>query len=127
MLEKLPPRERQIVDLLYVQGGRTVAEVCEALPDPLTASAVRAMLTRLEAKGYVRREQSERGYVYAPAVPEAKAKQSALSQLVRTFFGGSPVGAATALLGMSAKLDDDELAELERSIAAVRKARQEGK
>ena len=127
MLEKLPPRERQIVDLLYVQGERTVAEVCEALPDPLTASAVRAMLTRLEAKGYVRRQQSDRGFVYAPAVPEAKAKQSALSQLVRTFFGGSPVGAATALLGMSAKLDDDELAELERSIAAVRKARQEGK
>lgn len=126
MLEKLPPRERQIVDLLYVQGERTVAEVCEALPDPLTASAVRAMLTRLEAKGYVRRQQSERGFVYAPAVPESKAKQSALSQLVRTFFGGSPVGAATALLGMSAKLDDDELAELERSIAAVRKARQEG-
>ena len=127
MLEKLPPRERQIVDLLYVQGERTVAEMCEALPDPLTASAVRAMLTRLEAKGYVRRQQSDRGFVYAPAVPEAKAKQSALSQLVRTFFGGSPVGAATALLGMSAKLDDDELAELERSIAAVRKARQEGK
>lgn len=124
MLEKLPPRERQIVDILYVEGERTVAEVCEALPDPLSASAVRAMLTRLEAKGYVRRHQSDRGFVYAPAVPEAKAKQSALSQLVRTFFGGSPVGAATALLGMSAKLDDEELAELERSIAAARKARQ---
>lgn len=123
MLEKLPPRERQIVDLLYAQGSRTVAEVCDALPDPLSASAVRAMLTRLEAKGYVRRSPSERGFVYVPAVPEAKAKQSALSQLVRTFFAGSPVGAATALLGMSAKLDDDELAELERTIAEARKAR----
>ena len=61
MLEKLPPRERQIVDLLYAQGSRTVAEVCDALPDPLSASAVRAMLTRLEAKGYVRRSPSERG------------------------------------------------------------------
>lgn len=123
MLEKLPPRERQIVDLLYAEGDRTVAEVCEALPDPLSASAVRAMLTRLEAKGYVQRTSTERGFVYAPAVPEAKAKQSALSQLVRTFFGGSPVGAATALLGMSAKLDDDELAELERTISEARKAR----
>lgn len=123
MLEKLPPRERQIVDLLYVQGGRTVAEVCDALPDQLSASAVRAMLTRLAAKGYVQRTSTERGFVYSPAVPESKAKQSALSQLVRTFFGGSPVGAATALLGMSAKLDDDELAELERTIAEARKAR----
>lgn len=58
MLEKLPPRERQIVDLLYAQGSRTVAEVCDALPDPLSASAVRAMLTRLEAKGYVRDRKS---------------------------------------------------------------------
>ena len=126
MLEKIPPRERQIVDLLYSGGAKTVAEVCEALPDQLSASAVRAMLTRLEAKGYVERTPSDRGFVYAPAVPESKAKQSALSQLVRTFFGGSAVGAATALLGMSAKLDDDELAELERTIAEARKARQGG-
>lgn len=123
MLEKLPPRERQIVDLLYAHGEKTVAELCDALPDPLSASAVRAMLTRLEAKGYVRRTSSERGFLFAPAVPESKAKQSALSSLVRTFFGGSPVGAATALLGMSAKLDDAELAELERTIAEARKAR----
>lgn len=123
MLEKLPPRERQIVDLLYAEGGRTVAEVCERLPDQLSASAVRAMLTRLEAKGYVRREPSEKGYVYEPAVPEAKAKQSALSQLVRTFFNGSAAGAASALLGMSGKLEDQELDELERMIAEARKGR----
>ena len=123
MLEKLPPRERQIVDLLYVEGRRTVAEVCDRLPDQLSASAVRAMLTRLEAKGYVRRSQSDRGYVYEPAVPESKAKQSALSQLVRTFFNGSPVGAASALLGMSGKLQDEELDELERMIAKAREGR----
>lgn len=123
MLEKLPPRERQIVDLLYVKGEATVAEVCAELPDQLSGSAVRAMLTRLEAKGFVRRCQSERGYVYAPAVPEAKAKQSALSQLVKVFFNGSAASAATALLGMSSKLADNELDDLERMIAEARKAR----
>ncbi|HEV2079857.1 MAG TPA: BlaI/MecI/CopY family transcriptional regulator [Allosphingosinicella sp.] len=121
MLEKLPPRERQIVDLLYVRGDATVAELCEALPVALSASAVRAMLTRLEAKGVVSRRQSERGYVYAPAVPQTAAKQSALSQVVRVFFNGSPVGAASALLGMSGKLDDEELDELEKLIADARK------
>ncbi len=121
MLEKLPPRERQIVDLLYAQGSRTVAEVCDALPDQLSASAVRAMLTRLKAKGFVRRRQTERGFVYAPSVPESKAKQSALSQVVRVFFGGSAAGAASALLGMSDEMDDKELDELERLIAEARK------
>jgi DeoR/GlpR family transcriptional regulator of sugar metabolism len=32
MLNKLPPRERQIVDLLFEQGEMAVSELCEALP-----------------------------------------------------------------------------------------------
>ena len=123
MLDSLPPRERQIVDILYLKGEGTVADVCDTLDDPLTASAVRAMLTRLEGKGFVRRRQSERGYVYAPAVPEAKAKQSALGQVVKVFFNGSAAGAASALLGMSDKMADDELDELERLIARARQER----
>lgn len=120
MLEKLPPRERQIIDLLYKRGGSTVTEVCASLPVALSASAVRAMLTRLENKGFVARTQSERGYVYVPAVSDATAKQSALRQVVSTFFGDSPVGAASALLGMSDKLDETELDALEALIAKAR-------
>jgi predicted transcriptional regulator len=48
MLSKLPPRERQIVDILYQQGPAAVSEICDALPDQLSGSAVRAMLKRLE-------------------------------------------------------------------------------
>ena len=121
MLDKLPPRERQIVDLLYARGESTVSEICDALPVALSASAARTMLGRLEAKGFVIREHTERGYLYAPAVPETAAKQSALQQVVKTFFGGSPVGAASALLGMSGPLKEDELVELERLIAQARK------
>jgi len=123
MLDSLPPRERQIVDILYLKGEATVAEVGEALPDPLSASAVRAMLTRLTGKGFVARRESDRGIVYAPAVPEAKAKQSALRQVVRVFFAGSAAGAASALLGMSDKMNDEELDELERLIAQARKGK----
>lgn len=121
MLDKLPPRERQIVDLLYAEGEATVAELCQALPVALSASAVRAMLSRLETKGYVRRRTSDRGYLYAPSVPETMAKQSALRQLVRVFFNDSPASAASALLGMSGKLDEDELNELEQLLAEARK------
>lgn len=123
MLEKLPPRERQIVDLLYASGPATVAAIVEALPDSLSASAVRAMLTRLDAKGYVRRRETAAGIVYSPAVSETKAKESALAQVVRTFFGGSSVGAATALLGMSERLDAAELDALEAMIAEAREGK----
>ncbi len=127
MLNSLPPRERQIVDILYTrQGGCTVSDVCEALPDALSASAVRAMLSRLEGKGFVTRSQGPRGILYAPAVPEAKAKESVLGQVVRVFFNGSPVSAASALLGMSDRLGAQELDELEALIARAR-AEQKGK
>jgi predicted transcriptional regulator len=123
MLSKLPPRERQIVDILYERGPVLVADICEALPDPLSGSAVRAMLKRLEDKGYVTRTESERGFLYSPAVSDTVAKKSALSEIVRVFFNGSPASAATALLGMSDKLKEDELSELEQMIARARKAK----
>ena len=122
MLSKLPPRERQIVDLLYVHGGMAVSDICETLPVQLSGSAVRAMLQRLERKGFVQRKESERGFVYSPVVAETVARKSALSEVVRVFFNGSPAGAATALLGMSDRLDSSELDELEQMIARARAA-----
>jgi predicted transcriptional regulator len=123
MLSKLPPRERQIVDILYESGALTAAEVCEKLPDPLSGSAVRAMLKRLEDKGYVARQESPRGYLYSPSVPETAARKSALSEIVRVFFNGSAAGAASALLGMSDRLSGEELDELEAMIAKARAAK----
>ena len=125
MLSKLPPRERQIVDLLYERGSMAVAEICEALPDRLSGSAVRAMLQRLERKGYVSREDSDRGFLYTPVVADSVARKSALSEVVRVFFNGSAAGAATALLGMSDRLDSDELQRLEEMIARARAAKGE--
>ncbi len=121
MLSKLPPRERQIVDILYERGPLLVADICDALPDRLSGSAVRAMLKRLEDKGFVTRSESERGYLYAPTVSDNVAKKSALSEIVRVFFNGSPASAASALLGMSDRLKDDELSQLEQMIAKARK------
>ena len=123
MLSKLPPRERQIVDILYERGPLIVGDICDALPDPLSGSAVRAMLKRLEDKGYVQRSESDRGYLYSPVVSETAAKKSALSEIVRVFFDGSPANAASALLGMSEKLKDNELDELEAMIARARQAK----
>lgn len=121
MLDKLPPRERELIDLLFAHGAQTVAELCERLPDGLSASAVRAMLTRLEAKGAVRREAAAGGYRYAPALAQDTARQSVLRDVVRVFFNGSPASAATALLGMTETAPDAAtLDELEQWIAAAR-------
>lgn len=124
MLSKLPPRERQIVDLLYQRGTLSAAEIGDAMPDRPSGSAVRTMLKRLEDKGFVQRSDSERGFLYSPAVADSVARRSALSEVVRVFFNGSPAGAATALLGMSDRLEPDQLDELEAMIARARSAKQ---
>jgi predicted transcriptional regulator len=108
---KLGRRERQIVEVLYKLGNATVAEVLAALPDPPSYSAVRAMLSFLEDKGHVRHKRDGIRYIYAPVVAPVKARQSALRHLVSTFFEGSPLAAAAALLEMS----DDRLSPEERN------------
>src|SRR5271167_3783236 len=98
---QLGRRERQIVDILYRLGKASVAEVLASLPDPPTYSAVRGMLNLLEDKGHVRHRRSGMRYVYFPAIAPGKARQSALRHLVSTFFQGSTLAAAAALLEMS--------------------------
>lgn len=121
MLDQLPPRERQIVDLLYALGEVSAADIRHALPVLISDQAVRAMLSRLEAKGFVTRRRSEAGYLFSAAIPESKAKQSAVRQLVSVFFRGSHLEAASALIGMSDDLREDELSELERMLAEAKK------
>lgn len=123
MLSALPPRERQIVDILYERGPSLVADICRELDNQVSGSAVRAMLKRLEEKGFVSRAPSQDGFLYSPAVPETSARQSVLSEIVRVFFNGSPVGAVSALLGMQDRLDADELDELERLVSKAREER----
>jgi predicted transcriptional regulator len=126
MLNKLPPRERQIVNLLYERGEMAVADICDSLPENPSGSAVRTMLKRLEEKGFVRRTDSDRGFLYSPVLSDSVARKTALSDVVKTFFNGSPVGAASALLGMSDRLDTSELDALEAMISKARAAK-EGK
>lgn len=123
MLNRLPPKERQIVDLLYEQGAMTASEVTERLPGSPSGSAVRTMLRRLEDKGFVRRDEGDRGFLYSPVVSDQTARKSALSEVVRVFFNGSPTSAASALLGMSDTIDSNELDALEQMIAQARKAK----
>ena len=122
MLEKLPPRERQVFDTLLALRKGTVAELQDRMPDAPSASAIRAMLSRLERKGFVSHEAVDHQNVYRAAVPAAAARKSALSQLVRTFFNNRPAEAATALLGMQGQIEPGELDALE---ALIRQAREE--
>jgi predicted transcriptional regulator len=117
MTHKLSRRERQVMDIVYSRGSATAAEVHDALPDPPTFSATRAVIRTLEEKGHLRHEEQGLRYVYLPVVPVEKARRSALTHVVRTFFDGSPSQLmATLLDSPSSKLADEEFERLERLI-----------
>ena len=96
--ETLARRERQVMDILYKRGEATAQEVLDDMPDPPTYSAVRALLATMMEKGLVSFRKDSRRYVYRPAVPEKKAKRSALKQLLSTFFEDKPEKLVAALL-----------------------------
>ena len=87
-LNKLPPRERQIMDFLIAHSGGTVQDVTDGITDPPSYSAVRAMLAKLERKGYITYEEVDRAYRYKP-VAKDQARRTAVRNLLDTFFGGS--------------------------------------
>ena len=121
--DPLSRRERQIMDVLYARGSATAGEVREALPDPPSYSAVRALLRILVEKGHARHEQDGARYVYYPVVSRDRARRSALRRLVSTFFEGSAAQAAAALIGSESLSRDD----LERLSSLIEKARREGR
>lgn len=121
----LSRRERQILDILYTRGRATAAEILESLPDPPSYSTIRALLRVLEQKGHVRHEEDGPRYVFLPRVSRQRASVTALRHVLNTFFDGSAVAAATALVdGSASKLSTEELDRLE---ALIEKARKEGK
>jgi len=121
----LSRRERQIMDILYQRGKASAAEVREAMPDPPSYSAVRAMLRVLEEKGHVQHAAEGLKYVYVPLVAPEKARRSAVKHLLETFFKDSPEQIVAALLDVSSKRLTGE--ELDRMAKMIEQAKREGK
>jgi BlaI family penicillinase repressor len=121
----LSRRERQIMDILYRSGKASASDVLNAMPDPPSYSAVRAMLRVLEEKGHVKHQEEGLKYVYAPVVARDKAKRSAVKHVMETFFNGSAEQIVAALLDVSSTRLTR--AELDRMSEMIEKAKKEGK
>lgn len=119
-------RERQIVEAVYRLGEASVSEVLSELPDPPSYSTVRAMLGVLAEKRVLRFKRDGKRYLYRPAVAAEIASQSALSNLLSTFFQGRTSEAVAALLDISGDdLSDDQLKEIKQIVEARRKQKRE--
>ncbi len=101
MVDRLPPRERQITTIIIARGEASAGEIRAALPDPISDPAVRSMLTRLVAKNVLVRRKQGRKFLYRSAAGDPNVREAAVRRLSREHFGGSLARVAaivTALL-----------------------------
>jgi predicted transcriptional regulator len=121
--DKLSRREREIMNAIFALGNDASAEDIRArLVDPPGYSAVRAMLVRLETKGYVRHREEGLRYMYTATISHTAAKRAALRGYMKVFFGGSRGEMLTTLLRQEA-WTDEELDALRAEIDRVRSER----
>ena len=121
--EKLSRREREIMNAVFALDNRASADDVRArLTQPPGYSAVRAMLVRLEAKGYLRHTQDGVRYIYSATTSPSTARRNALQQYLGVFFGGSLGQMMTSLLTQES-WTDEELDALQAHIERIRKER----
>ena len=118
-------RERQIMEVVYRLGRATASEVRANLPDPPSYSAVRAMLRILEEKGHLTHVHEGIRLVYSPTVKHEDVRESAMRNVVRTFFAGSTAAAMAALL--EATEEPPSESELDTLARMIEQAREQGR
>jgi BlaI family penicillinase repressor len=110
---RLSDRELDVMAVLWARGSGTVAEVREALPDPLAYTTVLTVLRTLEEKGFVGHEEEGKAHRYLPLVARERAGRSALTRMVEKLFDGSPELLLTQLVS-DRKLSPQDIRRLRR-------------
>jgi predicted transcriptional regulator len=112
----LTEAELRLMEVLWVCGKATVAEVMASLPPPPIAyNSVLTTMRILEQKGFVAHEEAGRAFVYHPLVARDAAAQTAVGHLVSRFFENSSSSLALRLIE-SERPSDDELVRLKALI-----------
>lgn len=112
------------MNAIWSRGAATAADIQNALAPQriLRDSTVRTLLTRLEAKGYLRHEVEGRTFVYSSIDPPTSLAVRAVRQIVDRFCQGS---VESLLVGMvnDEIVDPDELQRIVGRLAARQPAK----
>lgn len=111
-----PPRELEVMSILWRLGSATVAEVRAALQEELAYTSVLSALQTLEEKGYVGHEAQGRVYRYYPRVKAERAGSSALARIKTAIFQGSAERMFAQMLAERG-LSREELQRMRRLLA----------
>jgi predicted transcriptional regulator len=116
--------EFSVLGVLWEEGERSAREISERLyPScaPADIATVQKLVQRLEEKGLVRRDRSQRVHRFSATVPRTEFVGRHLSQLAEKLSGGSLAPLLMHLVETN-RLSRQELAEL-REMLEARKRR----
>ncbi len=111
-----PPRELEVMSILWRLGSATVADVRTALQEDLAYTSVLSALQTLEEKGYIGHKAEGRVYRYHPLVQAERAGISALARIKTAIFQGSAERMFAQMLAEHG-LSRDELQRMRRLLA----------
>jgi BlaI family transcriptional regulator, penicillinase repressor len=96
----LSEAQLEIMNVVWDRGEVTVADVWKAVASrrKVSRNTVLTMLTRLEEKGWLSRDEEGHAFRYRATVPRDVTLGTMIGRLVDTAFGGSVEGLVMALL-----------------------------
>ena len=109
----LSPNEWRLMDLLWEESPRTETQLLHISHREIgwSKATILTMLSRLEAKGAVRHEQSPRAKAFYPAIPREAAARAETEQFLQKVYGGSLGSMVNAMVR---EISPQELSELRR-------------
>jgi predicted transcriptional regulator len=123
-VQALGERELDIIQALWALESGTVAEIhgmLVAAGHDVAYTTIQTMLNRLESKGLVARDSSDRAHRYRPVLEEPTVVGSAVQRLAARFFDGSKEALAAHLIEK-----DLSAAQLDRLQAVIDRHRRKG-
>ena len=119
-MEKLTPKEEEIMRWFWSKGPLFVKELQELYPEPRPHFNTLSTLVRLlEQKGYVTHKAYGKTYQYYACVAEDEFRKSTLKDVVRKYFADSYLQAVSTLVQDNA-LSDAEIEELTALVKSLR-------
>jgi BlaI family penicillinase repressor len=116
----LTGQELEIMKVIWKLGTPTVRQVYETLLErrKVAYTTVMTMMNILETKGYLKKRQVERAFVYTPSRPEKQVIRAMVREFVDRVFNGA---AEPLLLHLveDDQLTKEELDEIRRSIRSA--------
>jgi predicted transcriptional regulator len=129
----MPPRkqaltalELEIMQLVWSLEAATVRQVYEALLERrhVAYTTVMTMMKILEQKGFLKKKQVDRAYLYRPTQPQKQVVGGMVRDFVNRVFNGSAEPLLLHLIE-DQHVTEKDLDEIRKTIRAARKSKSE--